>query len=51
VGETLIWIGLPAVHALARGAVLRFMVFDASGLILLIFALFLVNAQRKRVMV
>lgn len=51
VGETLIWLGLPMVHALARGAVLRFMVFDASGLILLIFALFLVNAQRKRVMV
>ena len=51
VGETLIWIGLPAVHALARGAVLRFMVFDASGLILLIVAWILVNAKRNRVVV
>jgi hypothetical protein len=51
VGETLIWLRLPVIHALARSAVLRFMVFDASGLILLTVAWILVYVQRKRVVV
>jgi hypothetical protein len=47
VGETLIWLGLPAVHALARGAVLRFIIFDGGGLVLLGLAWLLARSLRK----
>jgi len=49
VGETSIWLGLPAVHSLARTAVLRFIVFDAGGLVFLVAALALARAYRKHV--
>jgi hypothetical protein len=41
VGETLIYFALPAVHYLARSSILRFMAFDAVGLLLLILAAWL----------
>ncbi len=34
-GETLIWWQLPATHEVLRGSLLRFIVFDASGLVAL----------------
>ena len=51
VGETLIWLGLPVVHTLARGAVLRFIVFDGGGLLLLGLAWLLVRSLRKSIVV
>ena len=32
IGETLIWWSLPAAHAVLRGSLLRFIIFDAGGL-------------------
>lgn len=31
-GETLIYLSLPEAHAIARGSVMRFIIFDAGGL-------------------
>ena len=35
IGETLIWQQLPAAHAVLRGSLLRFILFDAGGLVVL----------------
>lgn len=51
IGETLIWIGLPLVHSLARGAVLRFIIFDGAGLILLAVAWLLGTLARRKTVV
>ena len=51
VGETLIWLGLPAVNVLARGTVLRFIIFDGAGLLLLGFALGLAQHQQNRLII
>jgi hypothetical protein len=51
VGETLIWLGLPAVHVLARGTVLRFIIFDGAGLLLLGLALGLAQHQQNRLII
>ena len=47
VGETLIWLGLPVAHTLARGAVLRFIIFDGGGLVLLALAWLVVRSLQK----
>lgn len=41
VGESLIWLSLPAANAVARGSLARFVAFDAAGLALLMSAAFL----------
>lgn len=41
VGESLILVSLPVVHAILSGSITRFVIFDASGLILLAAAHFL----------
>jgi len=38
VGETLILVGLPPEHAIARQSILRFIVFDLAGLVCLLLA-------------
>lgn len=47
VGETFIWLSLPAIHVIARGAVLRFILFDGGGLVLLVFTWILTRSIRK----
>lgn len=47
VGETLIWLNLPVVHASARGSILRFIWFDGGGLVLLLAAWVIVYTLRK----
>ncbi|HAE85837.1 MAG TPA: hypothetical protein DCG78_04935 [Anaerolineaceae bacterium] len=51
IGETLLLSRIPLEHAILRGSILRYIWFDAGGLILLLLALFLVNrrlsAQKK----
>jgi hypothetical protein len=51
VGETWLRSRIPLEHAILRGSILRYIWFDAGGLILLLLALFLVNrrlsAQKK----
>ena len=38
VGETIIYFSLPEIHNLLRGSIMRFIVFDALGLVLLVIA-------------
>ncbi len=38
VGESLILLSLPAANAMARGALMQFVAFDAAGLVLLVIA-------------
>ena len=40
-GETFIWLSLPAAHNVLRDSILRFIVFDGAGLVLLITAVVL----------
>lgn len=47
VGETLIWLKLPVVHASTRGSILRFIWFDGGGLVLLLAAWVIVYTLRK----
>jgi hypothetical protein len=39
IGETLLFVNLPITHLVLRSSVLRFMIFDGSGFILLLIAL------------
>jgi hypothetical protein len=48
VGETLIWWQLPTAHAVLRGSLLRFIVFDAGGLAALCLAAALVAWRIQR---
>lgn len=48
-GETWILQGIPEAHSTLRGSILRFIVFDAAGLLLLILALLLVHHSRGSV--
>lgn len=48
VGESLIWSSLPAAHAVARGSLVRFIAFDASGLLLLALAAVLTRQPSSR---
>ena len=47
VGESLIWITLPQGYTLLRTSIMRFIVFDASGLLLLGVAFWLVQQDVK----
>lgn len=47
VGETLIWLKLPVVHASVRSSILRFIWFDGGGLVLLLAAWVIVYTLRK----
>lgn len=38
VGESLLWMGLAPEHAILRGSILRFILFDGAGLVLLLVA-------------
>jgi hypothetical protein len=42
-GETLIRLGLPPAHYLLRASLLRFILFDAAGLLLMLLAVWLVS--------
>ena len=44
-GETWLWSGLPAGHAVLRATGLRFLVFDAAGLVLMVAAYWFLNAR------
>lgn len=50
VGETLLWFSMPSSYSLVRSSVLRFIIFDAAGLVLLLLASWLVwlNMRKKR---
>lgn len=48
-GETLIYVNLPAIHALARSSIERFMLFDGAGVILLLLAFFSLRPAIRRV--
>jgi hypothetical protein len=43
VGESMIYATLPQIHSLARGSIMRFIAFDALGLLLLIAAAILIR--------
>ena len=45
VGESIILLALPDGHALLHASILRFIIFDGSGLMLLIFAFWCIKAQ------
>ena len=47
IGESLILLNLPSGHALLRESILRFYLFDGSGLLLLIVAFWLVKWVKK----
>jgi hypothetical protein len=47
-GETLIYLNLPAVHALARSSIGRFMFFDGAGVILLLLAAIILRPAIRR---
>jgi hypothetical protein len=47
-GESLILLTLPSVHFLARASIVRFIRFDAAGLLLLLAAAWLTSASRGR---
>lgn len=47
-GETLIYLSLPAVHALARGSIGRFMLFDGAGVLLLLLAVIILRPAIHR---
>ena len=47
VGETALWLTLPAGHALLRSSAWRFMLFDGAGLVLLALALWLANRTAR----
>jgi hypothetical protein len=44
-GESLIYLSIPAIHALARQSLSRFILFDALGLLLLILAVVLTRGN------
>jgi hypothetical protein len=46
-GETLIRLGLPPAHYLLRASLLRFILFDAAGLLLLMMAVWLVGRAAR----
>ena len=48
-GESLMWVTLPQGHALLRASILRFITFDASGLLLLGVAFWLVREPNRKV--
>ena len=47
VGESFIWVTLPQGHTLLRTSIMRFITFDASGLLLLAAAFWLVQRDVK----
>jgi hypothetical protein len=47
-GETMIFTTLPIVHSAMRGSILRFIVFDGAGLVILIIAWVVVLLENKR---
>lgn len=47
IGESLILMTLPAVHLVARASIIRFIVFDAAGLVLLLAAAWLTQPLYK----
>lgn len=46
VGESLIYLGLPAEYSLARQSIVRFMLFDAAGLACLLLAVWVSRESR-----
>jgi hypothetical protein len=46
-GETLIWWQLPAAHAVLRGSLLRFILFDGGALVVLCLAAALMAGHRR----
>lgn len=46
-GETLIYLDLPATYALGRASLLRFILFDSAGLVLLLVAAWLTRPARN----
>lgn len=50
-GESLIRYGIPTTHAVLRSSILRFIVFDAAGLALLLLAVWLSRSSGQRIRV
>jgi len=48
VGETLLYISLPAIHTQLRGSILRFIVFDGAGLAALCVAWLLISFGKSQ---
>jgi hypothetical protein len=48
IGESFIWLTLPQENAILRVSILRFMVFDGIGLILILMAFWLVRQEEAR---
>ncbi len=48
VGESLIFAGIPVAHSLARSSILRFIAFDAAGLLILLAALLISRVAQFR---
>jgi hypothetical protein len=44
-GESLIWLSLPAAHEALQASLLRFIAFDGAGLVLLLLAVWLVRGD------
>jgi hypothetical protein len=49
-GETAIYLGLPAIHFALRASVLRFIAFDAFGLVLLLIAVWITRKESPQKM-
>jgi hypothetical protein len=50
VGESLIYLPLPASHALLRASIFRFIIFDALGLVLLAVAAWITRRSKNKYM-
>lgn len=46
VGETVILIGLPIIHQILRSSIIRFIIFDSSGLLALSIAVFVLGIPK-----
>lgn len=47
-GETILLLSLSGIHPILKASVERFIIFDASGLILLLIAVFLISRKMER---
>jgi hypothetical protein len=47
IGETIIWLGLPPGYSLASNSLVRFMIFDVAGLLLLVVAAWINRTARS----
>jgi hypothetical protein len=48
IGESILWINIDAIHQVLRTSILRFIIFDGAGLLLLMFAFILTGWFNQR---